>query len=620
MVPGTTQRDWMRAIVILTATVVFLTVVAALYWARTIFLPIALAIYVSFVLGPVVARLQRLGLGRGPAVILTVTLAVATTALVTLLITQQIAGLAETLPDRAQNIKDKLMSVKKMVVPDGPSRFGKMIDDLSEVIGTAPPPPVDQPTPTVIVPQSPSWMSQLEALVSPLVEMLAQGAFAFILAVFMLLKKADLRNRVVRLIGHGRVTTTTKAIDDASKRISRYLLMQLIINSACGLVISLVLFAIGVQYALLWGFIAFLMRYVPYLGTWIGLIPPVVFSLAMSEGWWQPLTVLATFLIVEAICNNIFEPWLFGKSMGLSEVAQLVAAGFWTFLWGPVGLILSGPLTVCLLVLGRYVPRFEFLAVLLGDEEALEPRLAFYQRLAARDQDEAASVAQERAKLTSRDAVYDDLFIPALSLAKGDLEERELSPSDVEFITAAVLETAEDVEESEAPEKAVESDVEVRKVRVLACPARDQLDRAAVELFALSLDPRKWEVQVTAVETLTSELLRQVEEEQPAVVCIGSLPPGGLAHTRYLCKRLRAKFPALKIVVGRWGQTVEAKDAKDGESEPFAVAGADEVDLTLAETKQILQSWHPVLSASSAENARKPADAASRRLVGTPSA
>ena len=215
---------------------------------------------------------------------------------------------------------------------------------------------------------------------------------------------------MIRLTGDAQVTTTTKAADDASKRISRYLFMQLLINTAFGVIITVGLLAIGVDYALLWGFLASLMRYVPYIGTWLGLIPPAGRSrCAMSDGWWQPITVLALYVGLEVICNNVFEPWLYGTSMGLSEVAQLVAAAFWAFLWGPIGLILSGPLTVCLLVLGKYVPRFQFLEVLLGDEPALGAgRAAFYQRLTARDQDEATEVAREELKKSSAEEVFDD--------------------------------------------------------------------------------------------------------------------------------------------------------------------------------------------------------------------
>ena len=305
-------------------------------------------------------------------------------------VTHQVVALADTLPDRKDAIKAKVAAAKTWIVGDGSSRFGQLIDDVSHVIN---PKPANQQS-VVVEPPSPGLASRLDQYVSPVAEMLGQGAFTFILTVFILIRREDLRNRMIRLLGDGKVTITTRAVDDATRRISRYLLVQLLINVGFGLLISLGLFVLGVDYSILWGLIATMMRYVPYIGTWIGLIPPVLFSFATAPewggGWGQPLAVLALFIGLEVICNNVLEPWLYGSSMGLSEVAQLVAAGFWAFLWGPIGLILSGPLTACLLVLGKHVRRFEFLDVLLGDTPALEPRVAFYQRLAARDQDEAS--------------------------------------------------------------------------------------------------------------------------------------------------------------------------------------------------------------------------------------
>ena len=372
---------WQRSLVTLAATVVTVVIVAALYWARSVFIPVTLAIFLAFVLYPAVSWLHRRGLGRTPAVVFVVGLVVLLSAGIGVAVTHQIVMLADTLPDRKDAIKAKVVTAKEWLVGDGNSRLGQLADDVSGIIA---PRRASQQT-VIVEPASPGLTTQMDTFLSPAAEILAQAAFTFILTVFMLIRREDLRNRMIRLLGDGKVTTTTKAVDDASKRISRYLLMQLTINTCFGLVITFGLFVLGVSYALLWGIIATLMRYIPYIGTWIGLIPPVLFSFATAPawggGWGQPVCVLVLFLGLEAICNNVFEPWLYGQTMGLSGVAQLIAAAFWAFLWGPIGLILSGPLTACLLVLGKYVRRFEFLEVLLGDEPALEPRVAFYQRL-----------------------------------------------------------------------------------------------------------------------------------------------------------------------------------------------------------------------------------------------
>jgi predicted PurR-regulated permease PerM len=575
--------DWQRALVALTATVVTATIIALLYWARSIFIPLTLAILLAFVLSPVVARLQRRGMGRTLAVLTTVGLVMLVTVGIGWILTQQVAQLADTLPDRREAIKEKLVAAKSWLVGESGSRFGDLIDDVTSVIA----PKSANPNAVVVESASPSLMTQVNGYLNPAAEFLGQAAFTFILAVFMLLKREDLRNRVIWLLGDGKVTTTTKAVDDASQRISRYLMSQLLVNTSFGVVIALGLFALGVQYSLVWGVIATLMRYVPYIGTWIGLIPPVLFSFATAPGWGQPIAVFSLFLVLEMVCNNVIEPKLYGQSMGLSEVAQLVAAAFWAFLWGPVGLILSGPLTVCLLVLGHHVRRFEFFVVLLGDKPALHPRVAFYQRLAARDQDEAAEVALKEAEESSPEAAFDTVIVPALCLARRDHQEGDLDAADLRFVVQAAREIAVQIAEAAEARPAKVSSDEAR-VRVLLCPARDEAEHVAAELLAQTLDPHRWEVKVTGDETLASELVELVEAFRPAVVVIATMPPGGLSHARYLMTRLRPRFPDMQLLVGRWGCEDNIPQTPVGESLKYA----DGVDKTISETRKRLLELH----------------------------
>jgi predicted PurR-regulated permease PerM len=608
MARGGYLPDWQRALMAMSAAVVLAVIVAALYWARTILMPVALAIFLTFVLSPVVAWFQRRGLGRGPAVILTVAAAVLLCGGLGVVIAQQVAGLSDTLtqPNERAKLVERLREAKEAVVGSGESKLGALVDDVTGVLtGRAerpdpnfvgPPLPGPGPEPEVVVTAAgPGWLARVEEYATPALELVGQGAFAFLLTVFMLLKREDLRNRMIRLTGAGKVTTTTKAVDDASRRVSRFLLTQLLLNTGFGVVILVGLLVIGVEYAPLWAVIAFFMRYVPYIGTWIGVVPPAVFTLAVSETWGPAVAVVGLFLGLELICNNVFEPMLYGPSMGLSEVAQLVAAGFWAFLWGPIGLVLSGPLTTCLLVLGKYVSRFEYLDVLLGDQPVLEPKVAFYQRLAARDQDEAAEIALKEVRGGADPvAVFDRVVVPALCLAKRDEADGDLSADDLKFAVRAAREVAE-VVLAEAPKPPAEAPPDAR-VRVLVCPARDEVDHAGTDLLAHLLDPVRWEVEMAADETLASELLTRVENVRPAAVVIGSLPPGGLAHTRYLVTRLRARFPDLKIVVGRWGRDAEFAD--DGEKVGVGGGGADAVEATLAETVQRLNGWYAVFAAA----------------------
>jgi predicted PurR-regulated permease PerM/methylmalonyl-CoA mutase cobalamin-binding subunit len=582
------SSDWQRSLVNLAATILTVVTVAVLYWAKAIFIPVALAIFLAFVLYPPVMWLQHRGLGRTLAVLVMVGAVVLAVVGIGIGVTHQIVALADTLPDRKDAIKAKVAAARTWVVGDGSSRFGQLIDDVGEVIN---PKPANQQA-VVVEPPSPGLASRLDQYMSPVAEMLGQGAFTFVLTVFILIRREDLRNRMIRLMGDGKVTTTTRAVDDATRRISRYLLVQLMINTGFGLLIALGLFVLGVDYALLWGFIATLMRYVPYIGTWIGLIPPVLFSFATAPdwggGWGQPMAVLALFIGLELVCNNVLEPWLYGSSMGLSEVAQLVAAGFWAFLWGPIGLVLSGPLTACLLVLGKHVRRFQFLDVLLGDTPALEPHLAFYQRLAARDQDEAADIALEIAGKDGPDAALETVIVPALCLARRDLDDGDLDPADFQVAIRSAREVADEVAERREV-VAVQSDLE--RIRVLIAPTRDEAEHVAADILAGALDPARWETRVTGDETLASELIAAIQEFHPAVVVLAALPPGGLSHCRYLVSRMRAKSPEVRVIVGRWG-TVEPNSIDQADNK---VKGADGIDYTVSDTRKRLAELHPIL-------------------------
>ncbi|MFO0801213.1 MAG: AI-2E family transporter [Gemmataceae bacterium] len=582
-------QEWQRAQVVLASTVSAAATIGVLYWARSIFIPVALAIFLTFVFSPVVSWFERRGIGRTLSVMLVVGLALLVSGGLGAILASQIASLSDVLPDRKDEIVRKLTEIKASVVGSGESRFGKMIEEIGNIFA---PKPRDQPpgaSPPVIVESTgPNWMGQVETFASPAFEFVGQAAFSFLLTVFMLLKREDLRNRVIRLTGHGKVTTTTKAVDDASRRVSKFLFTQLLLNAGFAFIVLVGLLLMGVKYAVMWGVLSFVMRYVPYVGSWIAAVPPALYVLAVTDGWGMTVAVAALFIVLELISNNVFEPLLYGPSMGLSEVAQLVAAGFWAFLWGPIGLILSGPLTVCLLVLGKHVSRFEFLDVLLGDEPVLPDRVAFYQRLAARDQDEASKIALGTGDDADAADVYDRVIVPALCLAKRDHQDRDLPDDGLRFVTTAAREIGEEVA-LEHPPAATEGE---RPVRILIAPARDDVDQAGAELMSRLLDPNRWDVELATDEVLAAELLTRIERTKPAAVVIASLPPGGVAHTRYLVTRIKARFPELRLVVGRWGR---GEDFADDDAQ---AGGADWVDHTLAATRKRLTEWHPVFAAA----------------------
>ncbi len=425
---------------------------------------------------------------------------------------------------------------------------------------------------------------------------LATLGLAAVLAVFMLLKREDLRSRFLRLAGQGQMTVTTKGLDDAAGRISRFLLMQLLINATYGLVWGVGLALIGIPHALLWGFMAAALRYVPYLGAPASAVLPLLLSLLLTpDGWLQPLLVGGLILIMELTTGNVIEPLLFGKSIGVSEVALLVAAAVWAFLWGPIGLVLSGPLTVCLVVLGRHVPQLEFLGVILGDKPVLEPEVNLYQRLLARDQDEATQFVRDRLKEPNPEKVYDDLLVPVLTQVRRDRERDSIEERDEQFVLRATQEILEDLGERQSSAPA-ETDPEPNggtrpPARVLGLPSRDEADVLALNMLRQLLGPTHWEMEVASAEMLSSELVELAVAREPEVICVAALPPGGLIHTRYLCKRLRARFPKARILVGRWG----LEGNLEQNQQELQEAGADLVATTLLETVCNLHSWLPVL-------------------------
>jgi predicted PurR-regulated permease PerM len=515
-----------------------------------------------------------------PAVILVVGLVFVLLGGMGWAIVQQVIGLTDSLPRYEDNIRRKIVDLRGMGKGSFLDKAQTAVQEMTEELDTSDQAGKTQPIPVVV--QAPSL---LWSLPTTLLEPLATAGLVIALVIFMLLERGDLRNRVIRLVGYGRLTLTTKALDEAGRRISRYLFMQSLINGSYGVAVGLGLFFIGLPYALLWGTLAAALRFIPYLGPIAAALLPIALSLAEFPGWQQPLLVIGLIVLLELASNMLLEPVLYGRTVGVSTVALMVAIAFWTWLWGPIGLLLATPLTVSLGVLGRYVPQVEFLGILLSDEPVLEPHTGYYQRLVAQDQDEAADLVEEFLDTHTLAEAYEAVLIPALSTAKKDLARGNLSATEGEFI---VLTTRELVEElSVSPDTSEASaptpDQEARsqpKVPVVFCPVEDEADELALLMLQHMLTPARYEVELLGASMLTSEVVSRVQESQVQLVCLGGLAPGGMAHTRYLCKRLRARFPALKIVVGRWGSPRNSPDSQ----EVLRQAGANAVGMTLHET------------------------------------
>lgn len=583
-----TANPWQQPNVLLAGAVLTAVVIAGLYWAQIVFVPVALSMLLVFLLTPPVRWLERRGLGRPLSVSLVVVVCLLIVAELGWLVGQQISHLGAELPDYSANVQAKVKDLQQTSL--GFERLQRMIEDVTATV--QPPPPVG-PDATVVVRPESNWMGHWPKFVGSAVEGLAIAALVCVLTIFGLFKREDLRNRFLRLMGHHRVAYTTKAVDEAAERLSRYLLTQAIVNVGYGVALALLLGLVGVRYALLWGAFAAVLRYIPYVGAWLTMLFPMAVSIATAETWMQPLAALGSFLVLEVLTYNLVEPLLFKRSMGVSEVAQLVSAAFWGFLWGPIGLVLSAPLTVCLLVIGKYVPQLAFLEVLLGDDPPLESTVSLYQRLLARDEDDAAQLVAEQVKKTSVEAVLDDLLVPVLSYVKRDRTIDEITQDDQEFILRAVREIVDDLAMGETSAVAA---TDARRVKILACPAFDETDVLALEMLGKTVQLgglHRFEFEIVPTETLSAEVVERAAAEEALLVCIGSVLPGGLAHTRYLCKRVRQRLPEVKILAGRWGQG----DARTTERDQQLIeAGADTVASTLQATRQQLHAWLPIFA------------------------
>jgi predicted PurR-regulated permease PerM/methanogenic corrinoid protein MtbC1 len=575
-------------------------ITAALYFGRDVLIPLALAILISFILTPSVERLQKLRLGRVPAVLLVVILAFGGIGALTWTMGSQIVDFAETLPRYEQNIRAKAASLHG----GGASMLDhakQTVQHLQEEIGIgspAPPPvPVPRrgtpraslsaPLPVTVVEPPDTPLTILRTTLFPLLGPLGTAGLVIIFVIFMLIQREDLRDRLLRLVGQGRLNASTQALDEAAERVSRYLLMQSLINGGTGTAVGLGLFLIGVPNAILWGLFAAVLRFIPYLGPWIAASVPVLISLAVFPGWEKPALTLGLFLLIELISNNVVEPLVYGSETGISTIGILVSAVFWTWLWGPVGLLMATPLTVCLVVIGRYVPQLQFLDVLLGDQPPLPVEAQVYHRLLAMDSSEVGAVLESCMKERTVAQFYDGVLIPALILAERDRHRGELSPERQEFIDTTIRDWIDELagRTVAAVKLGLRTAVGQATAERLVCvPAHDVADELAGHMFA-QLAVRGGTPHVLEAGMARSEVLRRLAELGAEQVFISALAPFAYTQAREVCKGLRSHFPKLRIVVALWDLRAEA----DRYRRRLTAAGADEVVATLEEAVRAIR-------------------------------
>jgi predicted PurR-regulated permease PerM len=557
-------------------------VVTVLYLAKGLLIPLTLAALRTSLLAPVCNRLERWKLSRIPAVLVTAVLAFTLLGAGTWAAALQIIELAPRVPEYQQNIQTKLHSVNDYF-DTVLSKFKKTTQDLGPIKFPSEPADVttgdeERPQPVRLVVSPPSPVQVLRGMFGPLFGVMGFTGLVIVLVVFFMIWREHLRDRFIRLVGHGQVTVTTQALSEASTRVSRYLLTQLVINVTFGVPVAIGLYFIGVPNALLWGMLAIVLRFIPYIGPWIAAAAPIGLSLAISSGWATPLLTIGLFFILELFSNNVMEPWLYGKRTGISPVAVLVAAVFWTWLWGIGGLLLATPLTVCLMVIGKHVPELSFLTVLLGDEPVLEPRMRVYQRLLAGDQEEAAELALDELEHRPLVAVYDKVLVPALALAEADRHRGEFDENRYRFIFQSLRDSIEELGERQHAMRAKEAAEETNaaatqatlapsinsaKPCIICLPAHGEADEIAAMMLAQLLELEGCLVQAVSFSTLVGEMVELVEEHKATLVCISSTPPAALMHARYLCRRLRSRFPDMNLVVGLWGAKGDLAKAAD---------------------------------------------------------
>jgi predicted PurR-regulated permease PerM len=525
--------------------------------AQEVLVPLALSVVVAFALTPAVKALER-RVGRGLAVAVVVFCALGGVSAFGYLLKRQFTDLSTQATRYAESMRRKVTALRG-AGPGGLGSFSRTVDKLvhefDEQVSEQ-----QQARPVKIVPDQATALERAEAVIEPVLKPLAKVAIVLVLVVFFLSQREDLRDRLIRVSGRTNVTLTTRTLDEAGSRISRFLLVQSAINGGFGVAVSIGLLAIGVPFAPLWGFVTAVLRFVPFVGTLLSLLFPAMLAFAQFEGWGHTLATVGLFVGLDVLAAYVVEPLAVGRKTGVSSMALLVMTIFWTWLWGPAGLVMATPLTVCLVVLGRQVPRLRFLAILLGDGPPLETRLTFYQRLLAGDDDEASEIVETQLRRKPRTAVLDAVVVPTLTMAAGDRARAELTAQDHEGILRMTRSIVEGLGDTPAPVLTAPG-----RTRVLGIPARNEGDELLLDLFRRSLPAERYQVDCVGASTLAAEAAAAVAAAQPDIVCITAVPPGALGHVRYLCRKLRAARPSLRILVLRPGPAGEQPARGPGE-------------------------------------------------------
>ena len=538
----------------------FSIAVAILYFARELLIPLAFAVLLAFLLSPIVKQLEGWRVPRLPAALLVIIVATAALTAVGWLVVTQLLGIAEGLPNYSKNVSAKIEALKEQ--SKGLNNVISSLEDMGKQVATTTPArplpklrkpnsknvePDTQPMPVEIV-QPHNLVQTISYYAGGLLKPLGTMGLIAVFTIFMLIDRENLRNRLLRLMGQQKLQATTKAMDDAGQRVSRYVLMQFLVNVAFGGVTGLGLMLLGVPNWQLWGVMGTFLRFLPYIGPAIAGFLPFALALVVSEGWRTPLSVVGLYSVTELIIGNFVEPMLYGVHTGLSAVAILVSAVFWTVLWGPIGLVLSTPLTVCLSALGRHSPSLEFLNIVLGDEPVLTSDVLFYQRLLALDQQDALNVLETLGKDKALISIFDEIVIPALAMAERDRHTGQLDTKREEFIVQSINEFVTELSEADpAPANQV-----ARRTRIFCVPAHDTADEIAAAMCAHFLTREGYPAIAFPVTDSPGEMIRNLGVQADDVVCISSVPPFAAGNARKVAKNIRESGVKPLVIAGLW--------------------------------------------------------------------
>lgn len=582
-------------------------VIAALYFAQDVLIPITLAVMLSFVLSPLVNLLRRIGLWRGPSVILTVLFALGVIGLVGTMIGSQAASLTADAPRYARTIETKVQGVRAFAV----ARLASFTKDLGEGVtppgrraepgpASAPgtpgaagaplatggavngaPAPGRRPVLVEVAQPATSPFVVARTILEPVLGPLETMVIVLIVAIFVLMQKEDLRDRFIRVFGSTDLHRTTMAMDDAGQRLSRYFLSQLAVNACFGLVIGIGLWAIGIPSPAMWGILAGLLRFVPYIGSFLAAVAPIALGAAVDPGWSMAIAVALLFVVVEPLTGYVVEPLLYGHSTGLSPVSVIVSAVFWTWIWGPIGLILSTPLTLCLVVMGRHVKSLEFFDVLLGDRPALSAVDSFYQRVLANNPDEALAHAEVLLADRSLTDYYDGVVLEGLKLAAEDEARGTIDRARATEMSRSMLAVIDDLRDHGGDNGGTaRSDV-----RVACISGRGPFDDAVSAMLGQLLDGEGIVARLVPYDSVSREAIARLDLSDVTAIALSYLQlAGSPAHLRFLIKRLRQRAPGVPIVVGLWPEG----EAVLSDAELQRATGADRYVGSLREAVEVL--------------------------------